>query len=72
MNSSRRATRTFAHIETWIFDLDNTLYPHHLNLWQQVDERIRHYIAGFLKSATTRRSTCRRIITSDTGLRCAA
>ncbi len=49
MNSSRRATRTFAHIETWIFDLDNTLYPHHLNLWQQVDERIRHYIAGFLR-----------------------
>ena len=32
-----------------MFDLDNTLYPHHLNLWQQVDERIRDYIAGFLK-----------------------
>ena len=32
-----------------MFDLDNTLYPHHLNLWQQVDERIRNYIAGFLK-----------------------
>src|SRR5579862_6185387 len=39
----------FKHIETWVFDLDNTLYPHHLNLWQQVDERIRDYIAGFLK-----------------------
>ena len=33
---------------TWVFDLDNTLYPHHVNLWQQVDERIRDYIAGFL------------------------
>ena len=32
-----------------MFDLDNTLYPHHLNLWQQVDERIRNYIADFLK-----------------------
>jgi putative hydrolase of the HAD superfamily len=41
--------RTFSHIETWVFDLDNTLYPHHLNLWQQVDERIRDYIANFLK-----------------------
>jgi len=40
--------RDFRHIETWVFDLDNTLYPHHLNLWQQVDERIRDYIAGFL------------------------
>jgi len=39
----------FAHIATWVFDLDNTLYPHHLNLWQQVDERIRDYIVGFLK-----------------------
>ena len=41
MNSARRAPRTFGHVETWVFDLDNTLYPHHLNLWQQVDERIR-------------------------------
>jgi putative hydrolase of the HAD superfamily len=32
-----------------VFDLDNTLYPHHVNLWQQVDERIRDYIADFLK-----------------------
>jgi putative hydrolase of the HAD superfamily len=39
----------FNHVETWVFDLDNTLYPHHLNLWQQVDERIRDYIVGFLK-----------------------
>lgn len=42
-------SRGFSHIETWIFDLDNTLYPHHLNLWQQVDIRIRDYIAEFLK-----------------------
>jgi putative hydrolase of the HAD superfamily len=50
MNSSTaRAPRAFVHVETWIFDLDNTLYPHHLNLWQQVDERIRDYIVDFLK-----------------------
>jgi putative hydrolase of the HAD superfamily len=41
-------SRGFAHVETWVFDLDNTLYPHHLNLWQQVDDRIRQYIARFL------------------------
>jgi putative hydrolase of the HAD superfamily len=41
----------FAHVETWVFDLDNTLYPHHLNLWQQVDDRIRDYIARFLNVA---------------------
>jgi putative hydrolase of the HAD superfamily len=41
--------RAFDHVQTWVFDLDNTLYPHHVNLWQQVDERIRDYIATFLK-----------------------
>ena len=43
--------KDFARVETWVFDLDNTLYPHHLNLWQQVDERIRDYIADYLKVA---------------------
>lgn len=42
------APRGFGHVETWVFDLDNTLYPHHLNLWQQVDERIRLYIERLL------------------------
>ena len=49
MNSTCPAPRAFGHVETWVFDLDNTLYPHHLNLWQQVDERIREYIARYLK-----------------------
>src|SRR6476469_148931 len=42
-------TRTFSHVETWVFDLDNTLYPHHVNLWQQVDARIGEFIGTFLK-----------------------
>jgi putative hydrolase of the HAD superfamily len=46
---ARPAPRSFGHVETWVFDLDNTLYPHHVNLWQQVDKRIRDYIADFLK-----------------------
>jgi putative hydrolase of the HAD superfamily len=45
----RRSARGFDAVDTWVFDLDNTLYPHHVNLWQQVDERIRDYIAAFLK-----------------------
>jgi putative hydrolase of the HAD superfamily len=44
-----RPIRSFAHIETWVFDLDNTLYPHHVNLWQQVDDKIRDFVATFLK-----------------------
>jgi putative hydrolase of the HAD superfamily len=38
----------FSHVESWVFDLDNTLYPHHL-LWQQVDDRIRAFIVDLLK-----------------------
>jgi putative hydrolase of the HAD superfamily len=32
--------RGFEHVDTWIFDLDNTLYPHESQVWPQVDERI--------------------------------
>jgi putative hydrolase of the HAD superfamily len=46
---NERNVRGFGAVETWVFDLDNTLYPHHLNLWQQVDDRIRDFIAGFLR-----------------------
>ena len=42
-------TRLFTHIDTWVFDLDNTLYPHHVNLWQQVDKRIGEFIGAYLK-----------------------
>ena len=45
----RPVPRDFADVETWVFDLDNTLYPHHLNLWQQVDVRIRDFVAAWLK-----------------------
>jgi putative hydrolase of the HAD superfamily len=46
MNNS---SRTFIHVDTWVFDLDNTLYPHHVNLWQQVDARINEFVAAWLK-----------------------
>jgi putative hydrolase of the HAD superfamily len=44
-----KTSRSFSHVDTWVFDLDNTLYPHHVNLWQQVDARIGEYIGSFLK-----------------------
>jgi putative hydrolase of the HAD superfamily len=42
-------SRAFTDIDTWVFDLDNTLYPHHVNLWQQVDVRIGEFVAAWLK-----------------------
>ena len=45
---TRPAPRNFSSVETWVFDLDNTLYPHDLNLWQQIDDRIRAFVSEFL------------------------
>ncbi len=35
----------FAHVTEWIFDLDNTLYPHEARVWPQVDERITLFLS---------------------------
>lgn len=35
----------FDHVDAWIFDLDNTLYPAHCNLFAQIDERMGSFIA---------------------------
>ena len=44
----KNTPRQFSHIDTWVFDLDNTLYPHHVNLWHQVDARIGEFVGDFL------------------------
>ncbi|MDQ0316655.1 pyrimidine 5'-nucleotidase [Amorphus orientalis] len=38
----------FRHVDTWVFDLDNTLYPAHSNLFDQVNDRIREYVQKLL------------------------
>jgi putative hydrolase of the HAD superfamily len=30
----------FGHVKTWVFDLDNTLYPPDCGIWPKIDERI--------------------------------
>jgi putative hydrolase of the HAD superfamily len=39
---------TPAQVETWVFDLDNTLYPASSNLFAQVHVRMTEFIAGYL------------------------
>ncbi len=38
----------FSHIDHWIFDLDNVLYPADCNLYELVDVKMGEYIAGLL------------------------
>jgi putative hydrolase of the HAD superfamily len=40
--------RPLAEIETWIFDLDNTLYPGSCRLFDQIHARMTHFIADRL------------------------
>ena len=35
-------------VDVWIFDLDNTLYPSHCDLFAQVSQRMGEFIADFL------------------------
>ncbi|MDA0238413.1 MAG: pyrimidine 5'-nucleotidase [Proteobacteria bacterium] len=36
-------------VETWVFDLDNTLYPASIRLFDQIDRRMCQFVAEFLK-----------------------
>jgi putative hydrolase of the HAD superfamily len=35
----------FSHVEAWVFDLDNTLYPADCNLFAEIDTRMGEFIA---------------------------
>jgi putative hydrolase of the HAD superfamily len=39
----------FSHVTDWVFDLDNTLYPHHSNLFSQIDVKMTAYVSELLQ-----------------------
>lgn len=38
----------FAHVDTWVFDLDNTLYPPEVRLFDQIEVRMTHWVSTTL------------------------
>ena len=38
----------FRHVRTWVFDLDNTLYPPRMRLFDQIEKRMTAYVARTL------------------------
>lgn len=38
----------FAHVGTWVFDLDNTLYPPHMRLFDQIEVRMTAWVMDSL------------------------
>jgi len=47
--TSKPSPADFAHVREWVFDLDNTLYPHHTNLFAQIDVKMTAYVAELLQ-----------------------
>ena len=41
--------REFNHITEWVFDLDNTLYPRHTDLFSQIDQKMTTYVSELLR-----------------------
>ncbi len=47
--SSSMPAERFHHVRTWVFDLDNTLYPPETRLFDQIDVRMTVYIMNTLR-----------------------
>ncbi len=49
MTAGNRLTpSSLAHVDTWVFDVDNTLYPAHYDLFDLVDTRIGEFVSRVL------------------------
>jgi len=43
------ARQHFTHVKTWVFDLDNTLYPPQARLFDQIEARMTSFVMDFLR-----------------------
>ena len=41
--------KDFDHIDVWVFDLDNTLYPSHCDLFTQMDKKMGEFVSQYLQ-----------------------
>ena len=48
MKNEPASTPDFTHIDDWVFDLDNTLYPPSCQLFTQIDVKMRSFICELL------------------------
>jgi putative hydrolase of the HAD superfamily len=46
--TGKPSPEAFAGVREWVFDLDNTLYPHHTNLFSQIDVLMTRYVQDLL------------------------
>ncbi len=54
-------------VATWIFDLDNTLYPARCDLFALIDERMMHYVQRLLRCSAVEARTIQKAFFRDHG-----
>ncbi len=59
--------RLLGHVDTWVFDLDNTLYPARYNLFDLVDRKIGAFVATALRLDETEARRVQRSYLRDYG-----
>lgn len=52
--------QSFAHVDGWVFDLDNTLYPPQARLFDQIEVRMTQWVMEALSVTKTEADTIRR------------
>lgn len=57
----------FSHIDTWVFDLDNTLYPPHMRLFDQIEVRMTAWVMATLSVDHTEADRLRALYWRDHG-----
>ncbi len=62
------AVADLRHVDTWLFDLDNTLYPEPAGLWAKIGGRITDYVAGVTGLPTGEAYTLQKTWLMDHGI----
>lgn len=57
----------FAHVQGWVFDLDNTLYPPEARLFDQIEKRMTAYVMDALNVAEPRANELRKLYWAEYG-----
>jgi putative hydrolase of the HAD superfamily len=57
----------FTHVDVWVFDLDNTLYPPETDLFAQIDARMTDYVSGLLQIAPEEARAVQKQLYADHG-----
>jgi putative hydrolase of the HAD superfamily len=58
---------TLSHVNTWVFDLDNTLYPPDSKLFEQISKRMNAWVAAYMQMSPEAADLLRRSYRSRFG-----